>query len=179
MADQYVGEIRAVGFNFAPQGWAMCNGQLLPVSQNTALFSLLGTYYGGDGSSTFGLPDLRVRFPLHADNGSGAPGLSSVYLGENVGAPTVTLTAAEMPVHVHVPAAVDAAGTTNSPAGATWARARTGRVEDPIYATSGSTQPMHESTVASAGGGQPHNNLPPFLVVNFIIALQGVFPPRP
>ena len=178
MADQYIGEIRAVGFNFAPQGWAMCNGQLLPISQNTALFSLLGTSYGGNGTTTFALPDLRVRFPLHAANGSAGPGLSAVQLGENVGATSVTLTAAELPTHTHVPAAVDAAGTVTSPANATWAKARTGRTEGLIYATGGAVEPMDPGAVLANGGGQPHNNLPPYQVVNFIIALQGVYPPR-
>ena len=179
MTDPFIGEIRPVGFNFAPQGWAMCNGQLLPISQNTALFSILGTFYGGDGRATFALPDLQARIPLHPDNGAGGSGLGPVYLGENLGQAAVTLTPSEMPSHVHAPMGVDAAGTTDSPANATWARPHTGRAEDPVYATSGSTQPMAPSALGSAGGDQPHNNLPPYLVINFIIALEGIYPPRP
>ncbi len=178
MSDPYIGEIRPVGFNFAPVGWALCDGQLLPISQNTALFSILGTNYGGDGRSTFALPDLRSRIPLHADNGNAGPGLSPVYLGENLGAETVTLLVSEMPYHNHVPAAVDGEGTTDSPANATWASPHTGRAADRTYATSGSPQPMAATALGAAGGGQPHNNLSPYLVINFIIALQGVYPPR-
>jgi microcystin-dependent protein len=178
MTDPFIGEIRPVGFNFAPQGWAMCNGQLLPIAQNTPLFSILGTFYGGNGTSTFALPDLKARIPLHPDNGGGAAGLSSVYLGENLGQATVTLTAGQMPSHGHVPVGVDAPGTTDSPANATWARPHVGRAESPVYAAGGTTQPMAASAVGSAGGGQPHNNLPPYLVINFIIALEGIYPPH-
>jgi microcystin-dependent protein len=179
MTDQYVGEIRAVGFNFAPQGWAMCNGQILPISQNTALFSLLGTNYGGNGISTFALPDLQARFPLHANNGQGGAGVGPVDIGEMVGSATVTVTAAQLPPHTHLPTGVVGGGTADSPAATTtFAEARVGRVVEQIYATSGGTQPMAPSALTSVGGDQPHNNLPPYLVVNFIIALGGLFPPR-
>jgi microcystin-dependent protein len=178
MSDPFIGEIRPVGFLFAPQGWAMCNGQLLPISQNTPLFSLLGNSYGGDGRATFALPNLQARIPLHANGGTGAPGLSPVQLGEQVGSSSVTLTAANLAPHNHVPAAVQALGTTNSPAGATWAVPTVGRVIDQTYATTGGTAPMAASAVGATGGGQPHNNMPPYLVINFIIALQGIYPPR-
>jgi microcystin-dependent protein len=178
MSDQFVGEIRAVGFNFAPQGWALCNGQLLPINQNTALFSLLGTNYGGNGVTTFALPDLQARFPLHANNGSGAPGVSPVDVGEVVGSPTAALTASQMASHIHLVTALASVGTTDSPSLATWAVARVGRAAEPGYSSSGGTQPLAASALTSNGGDQPHNNLPPYLVVNFIIALVGIFPAR-
>ena len=179
MTDQYVGEIRQVGFTFAPQGWALCNGQLLPIQQNTALFSLLGINYGGDGRTTFALPDLQARFPLHANNGSGGSGLTAIGVGEEVGSSTVTLTPGQLAPHNHVPAAVVGGGNTNSPAGATWAQPRVGRAVDQVYATAGGIlPPMGASALGPTGDGQPHNNLPPYLVVNFIIALVGIFPPR-
>jgi microcystin-dependent protein len=178
VSDQYVGEIRAVGFNFAPQGWAMCNGALLPINQNPALFSLLGTNYGGDGRATFGLPNLQGRFPVHANNGSGAAGVSPVLVGESGGQAAVTLTTSTMAAHSHTPQAVTAAGSGNSPSGALWAQAHVGRGLDLIYATSGATAPMNVQAVSATGGGQPHNNLPPYLALNFIIALQGIFPAR-
>src|SRR3978361_194034 len=117
MTEPFVGEIRPVGFNFAPRGWAMCNGQLMSISQNTALFSLLGTNYGGDGRSTFGLPDLRGRFPVHANQGSGGPGVSPVGTGESGGEATVTITTSTMAAHAHTPMGVALPGSVNSPAG--------------------------------------------------------------
>jgi microcystin-dependent protein len=179
MTDQFLGEIRPVGFLFAPQGWALCNGQLLPIQQNTALFSLLGTTYGGNGVNTFALPDLQARIPLHADHGAGSPGLSPVQLGEQVGSSSVTLTAANLAPHSHVPLAAQGPGATNSPAGAIWAMATLGRVVDQIYATSGGTAAMAASALGATGGGQPHNNMPPYLVINFVIALTGIYPSRP
>lgn len=176
MSDPYVGEIRAVGFNFAPTGWALCNGQLLPISQNTALFSILGTNYGGDGKSTFGLPDLRGSFPLGQGDG---PGLSPHFVGEQGGAATVTLLQTEMPNHTHTVAAATAAGTQASPENAVWGQARYGRVADLQYVPpGGSAAAMSPQALQPAGGSQPHNNMPPFLTVNFIIALFGIFPPR-
>ncbi|MCW2796406.1 tail fiber protein [Nocardioides sp.] len=175
MTDQFIGEVRMFGGNFAPQGWALCNGQLLPITQNTALFSLLGTFYGGNGQTTFALPNLQARFPVHAGNG---PGLTPVELGESGGAATATITGQTMPAHRHPPQAVSGPGSTNSPAGAVWAQAHQGRAGDQIYATAGTTTNMALTALGPTGTGQPHNNMPPFLVVNFIIALQGIYPQR-
>jgi microcystin-dependent protein len=175
VANPFVGEVRAVGFDFAPTGWALCNGQLLPISQNTALFSLLGTNYGGDGKSTFALPNLQGSFALNAGNASSG---TQYFVGEAGGESTVTLSASEMPAHVHGLQASTEAGTSNSPSNASWGEARFGRVTAPLYAASGATASMAGNALAVAGGSQPHNNMPPYLIVNFIIALQGVFPPR-
>ncbi len=175
MSDQFLGEIRIFPFNFAPTGWALCDGQVMPISQNTALFSLLGTSFGGDGKSTFALPDLQGRAPLDFGNGTG---LTVRPLGEPGGEPSVTLVQAEMPVHSHVPQAVDGPGDQDGPAGHTWAIAQADpRTQDLMYASSGSLQ-MSAASLSSAGGGQPHNNLAPYLVMNFCIALQGIFPSR-
>lgn len=175
MSDPYVGEIRAVGYNFPPVGWALCNGQLLSISQNSALFSLLGTYYGGDGKSNFALPNLQGRCPVQ--NGQG-PGLSYIGLGEMGGSPQVTLLLSEMAAHPHGIGVVDAAGTTNSPSATSLAEARTGRVGALQYGNTTNQVAMNSRMLAMAGNGQPHNNMPPYLVVNFIIALQGIYPPR-
>jgi microcystin-dependent protein len=176
MTDQYLGEIRAVGFNFAPQGWAFCDGQLLPINQNTALFSLLGVNFGGNGVTTFALPNLQSRFPMHASASS--LGLSPTTVGETGGAATVTITPSTLPAHTHTPVAVGTPGANNSPSNTYWAEPHYGRGIDQVYATSGGTAPMATSAFGNAGGGQPHNNLSPYLVVNFIIALTGIFPPR-
>jgi microcystin-dependent protein len=176
MTDQFVGEIRTVGFNFAPQGWAVCNGQLLPINQNSALFSLLGTQYGGNGTTTFALPNLQARYPLHA-SGSGV-GLSPTTVGQTGGVASVTISQATMPAHAHVPVAVGSPGNVNTPSGTLWAEPHYGRGLDHAYATGGGTAPMADSAFGMVGGGQAHNNLPPFLVVNFIIALIGIFPSR-
>lgn len=172
MADPFVAEIRAFGFNFAPRGWAWCDGQLLPISQNTALFSLLGTTYGGDGRSTFALPDLQGRVPMHPGQG---PGLSLHDLGETGGMEAVTLLESEIPSHSHV--------LRGSSAEADLRVVSPGRVlavpEDPSYAPSGQpVVPLAPQALAPSGGGQPHNNLMPYLTFYFCIALQGVFPPR-
>ena len=175
MSDQFVGEIRSVSYNFAPVGWALCDGQFLSIAQNTALFSLLGTTYGGDGKSVFALPDLRGACPVQSGQG---PGLSYIDLGETGGAAAVTLLTQQMAAHTHGIGAVDAAGTQNTPAAAALAEARTGRVTELQYGPGTTAVPMSPRMLAQAGGSQPHNNMPPFLVVNFIIALQGIYPPR-
>jgi microcystin-dependent protein len=176
MSDPFVGEIRQVGFNFAPKGWAQCNGDLMRISQNTALFSLLGTTYGGDGKSTFALPDLRGRFTLAEGQGQG---LSDYALGQAGGEEQVALLTSQMPAHTHGVQASSAPGDRESPADATWAQPYFGRVAQQVYAVDGPTTPMSPGASGVAGGGRPHNNMPPYLVVNFIIALQGIFPPRP
>ncbi len=170
MSDQFVGEIRVFPFNFAPVGWAMCSGQLLPISQNTALFSLLGTQFGGNGTSNFQLPDLRGSVPINQGDGAG---LTSRVIGEVGGSPTVTLTVAEIPAHSHGVACA-ATGTADGPLDAVFA----GSQEGNAYAPPGTMVNMSAAAVAPAGGGQPHNNMPPYLVLNFCIALQGVFPAR-
>ena len=173
MSDQFVAEIKLVGFNFAPTGYALCNGQLLPIAQNTALFSLLGTVYGGNGVTTFGLPNLQGSAPLHVGSGQG-PGLSPYALGETGGEVAVTLTAAQLPVHTHTANAATAGGS-DSPSGSVWASGIRGR--SPAYTTAlGSDVPMSASAMGTSGGGQPHNNMPPYLTLNFIIALTGIFP---
>lgn len=172
MADPFVAEIRMFGGNFAPSGWAMCNGQVLPISQNTALFSLLGTTYGGDGKATFALPNLQDRQPLQAGQG---PGLSNRDLGETGGTAAVTLAINETPAHRHgLKAALSP--TSGSPSAAVSLSPTSGGV--PVYKALTHPVPLAASTLAAAGGGQAHNNLQPYLAVNFIIALQGVFPPR-
>jgi microcystin-dependent protein len=177
MSNQYVAEIRVFPFNFAPVGWAFCNGQLMPLSQNTALFSLLGTTYGGNGKSNFALPDLQGNAPMHPGQG---PGLSLHDLGETGGSDSVTLLESEIPSHTHSISCLDGArvaGQTGSPANATLVK--TGAAPANAY-TSGATQnqTMAANMVTPAGGDQPHNNLMPYLTLNFCIALQGVYPPR-
>lgn len=173
MADPFVAEIRIFPFNFPPKGWAWCDGQLLPLSQNTALFSLLGTTYGGNGKSDFALPDLQGRVPMHPGQG---PGLPLFDLGETGGAETVTLLETEMPAHNHglrassVPAEVQAPGPARSLAASQNALA--------YRATPAPLVSMAGESLAPAGGDAPHNNLQPYLTFYFCIALQGVFPPR-
>lgn len=172
MTDPFVAEIRMFGFNFAPTGWAMCNGQLLPISQNTALFSLLGTTYGGDGQSTFALPDLQGSVPMHPGQG---PGLSLHDLGESAGSDTVTLLDSEIPVHAHTVTTSQSDGTSQAAAGEKLASG----IGIAQYATAANLTSMAFQSVGVAGADLPHNNLQPYLVLNFCIALQGVFPPRP
>jgi microcystin-dependent protein len=176
MSDQFIGEIRMFGGNFAPTGWALCNGQLLPISQNTALFSLLGTYYGGDGRVTFALPNLAGVAPMHQGQGAG---LSDRFIGETGGEQAVTLLTSEMPQHTHAANASNASGSTVDPGSAQWAEAKVGRLGTNLYSASAS-QPvtMNAAALAVAGAGLPHNNLPPSLTLTFIIALQGIFPQR-
>jgi microcystin-dependent protein len=186
MADPFVAEVRIFGFQFAPKGWAFCNGQIMPISQNTALFSLLGTTYGGDGKSTFALPDLQGRAALHPGQG---PGLSLYDLGQEGGEEAVTLLQSEMPSHPHtVGGALAANGTSQDPTGNIWAQAELGpRASVNAYAPAASINGKVNPNILAvgnppiptvAGGGLPHNNLMPYLTLNFCIALQGVFPPR-
>jgi microcystin-dependent protein len=176
MADPFVAEIRIFGFNFAPTGWAMCNGQLMPISQNTALFSLLGTTYGGDGKSTFALPDLQGNVPMHPGQG---PGLQLHDLGEMSGSQAVTLLLSEIPAHAHfVGRGSDQAGDSVTPTNSVWATSPAGRGTAALYHEAPATGPMQPNSLNPTGGGLPHNNMQPYLTLNFCIALQGVFPPR-
>jgi microcystin-dependent protein len=178
MSDYFVGEIRIVPFNFAPVGWAMCNGQLLPISQNQALFALMGTYYGGDGVSNFALPNLQGSAPLNMGQGSG---LSPYVLGQTGGSATVTLLQNQIPAHNHPvygSGAVNGNGDFNNPANYTWARPHLGKTPINIYNSTSGTVPMNPAAFATAGGSQPHDNMPPYLTLNFIIAMTGVFPSR-
>ena len=171
--DPFVAEIRIFPFNFAPKGWAFCDGQILPLSQNTALFSLLGTTYGGDGKSNFALPNMQGNAPMHPGQG---PGLSLHDLGETGGSDTVTLLESEIPSHSHTLMCLPAVADSQSPAGGTIARV-TGA--QPYLAPAGAPLvAMNSNAVTPAGGDQPHNNLQPYLTLNFCIALQGVYPPR-
>lgn len=170
MADPFVAEIRIFPFNFAPKGWAWCNGQLLPITQNTALFSLLGTYYGGDGKSTFALPNLEGSAPIHAGQG---PGLSQYFLGQQSGTETVTLLQSEIPAHNHILRDSLEAAEVNSPTGASMSTASAA-----VYSTDTLNTTMSPNALTLAGGNQPHNNMMPYLTFYFNIAMQGVFPPR-
>lgn len=175
MASPFVAEIRIFACNFAPTGWAMCNGQLLPISQNTALFSLLGTIYGGDGKSTFALPNVQGSSAMHQGQGQG---LSQRFMGEQSGVDFVTLLTSEMPFHVHnFGRALNANGGSQTPTGSVWSQAPAGRGAAANYATP-ATGAVNPNCMTVAGGSLPHNNLQPYLVLNFCIALQGVFPPR-
>ena len=172
MADPFVAEIRVFPFNFAPKGWAWCDGQLLPLSQNTALFSLLGTTYGGNGKSNFALPNLQGSVPMHPGQG---PGLPLYDLGQVGGSETVTLLVSQIPSHTHalrVSTSDDA--ETNIPTNNALSRAKSN-----IYSNNTTVTPMAPEALALAGGSQPHNNMMPYLTFYFCIALQGVFPPRP
>ncbi|MGH7266813.1 MAG: phage tail protein [Candidatus Rokuibacteriota bacterium] len=169
MGDPFLGEIRMFGGNFAPAGWAFCDGQLLSIAENDALFNLIGTTYGGDGQETFALPDLRGRLPIHMGTG---PGLSNRVLGEQGGTEVETLTVNQMPVHTHATLLSSAAGSEATPAGNVLAASPNVR----LYRPGTPTVPLHPLAVAPVGGSQPHDNAMPFLCVNFIIALDGVFP---
>lgn len=172
MADPFVAEIRMFPFNFAPRGWAFCDGQLLPLSQNTALFSLLGTTNGGNGKSNFALPNLQGRAPMHPGQG---PGLSLHDLGETGGTETVSLLESEIPSHTHAQRAAIDPGDLFAPAN----NALAVSVGAAMYQTSAAQLVnMSDQSLAPAGGDQPHNNMQPYLTVNFCIAMQGVFPPR-
>jgi microcystin-dependent protein len=173
MADPFVAEIRIFPFNFAPKGWAFCDGQILPLSQNTALFSLLGTTYGGDGKSNFALPNLQGNAPMHPGQG---PGLSLHDLGETGGSETVTLLESEIPAHSHILGAQNVPlGGVATPAGNVLSRPASGNLYGNVNPT---IVAMAPEGIAPAGGDQPHNNMQPYVTLNFCIALQGVFPPR-
>jgi microcystin-dependent protein len=176
MSEPFIGEIRMVGFNFAPRGWALCNGQLLSIAQNTALFSLLGTTYGGNGQTTFALPDLRGRVPLHQGQG---PGLTPRTIGESSGTETVTLLSSQMPAHNHTLAAFNSPGSLDTPTGNVIANIvdpNTGGPATLFSATADTT--MNPASIGISGGNQPHENMQPYLCVNFVIALEGIFPSR-
>jgi microcystin-dependent protein len=175
MSDPFLAEIRVVGFNFAPVGWAQCNGQLLPISQNTALFALLGTTYGGNGKSTFALPNIQGQVVVHPGQGQG---LSEYYEGQQGGSETVTLLQSEMPAHSHAARATIDDGQFQAPA-----PDRALAVSNPGFAyqsdTSQNLAQMNQQALGIAGASLPHNNLQPYLVLNFVIAMQGIFPQRP
>lgn len=172
MADPFVAEIRIFPFNFAPRGWAFCDGQLLPISQNTALFSLLGTHYGGNGQSNFALPNMQGRVPMHPGQG---PGLSLHDLGETGGSDAVTLLQSEIPAHVHGVTVSQGDAISISPANQLFA---TGVGGVNAYADPTSLTQMNPNVLTPAGGSLPHNNMQPYLTLNFCIAMQGIFPPR-
>lgn len=169
MSDPYIGEIRMFAGSFAPAGWAFCDGQLMPISENDALFTLIGTTYGGDGEETFALPDLQGRIPLHQGNG--------FTLAEKAGTESVALTVQQIPIHAHVPLAASGAGNQSTPENNFWAATQSGT---PCYADAPNAQgaevPMHNQLITGAGGNQPHENMAPFLVISFIISLFGRFP---
>jgi microcystin-dependent protein len=177
MSDQYLGEIRMVAFNFAPIGWATCSGQILPISQNTALFSLLGTNFGGDGKSNFALPNFQAQAPLAFGNGAG---LTPRVVGENGGEYSVALNSNQLAAHNHGVNCIGGSGSANSPANSVWASAAGDRNAPKLYASAATNVNMGAGAIANNGGAaQPvHNNLPPFLGMLFVIALQGIFPPR-
>ena len=163
MSSPFIGEIRMFGGNFAPAGWAFCDGSLIPISENDALFNLIGTTYGGDGQSTFALPDLRGRVPVHV-----GPGF---VLAQTGGAETVTLTVQQIPAHVHVPQAKSVAGNQASPAGHVWAASSLNQ-----FTANAPNASMDAAALGVSGGSQPHDNMVPFLAVDFILSLFGVFP---
>lgn len=174
MAEPFVGQIMMVGFGFPPRGWAFCDGQLMAISQNDALFSLLGTTFGGDGRTTFGLPDFRSRTPVHVGQG---PGLSHYWWGQKGGSENITITSSSMPSHTHTPACVAANGNQISPVNHVWAADNGGNAI--IYSNQQPNMPMSPKAVSGiAGGGQSHTNVQPFLSIYFCIALFGVYPPR-
>ena len=164
MADPFLSEVRMMSFNFAPKGWAMCNGQLLPINQNQALFSLLGTTFGGDGRVNFALPDLRGRVPIHVG--------SSHTLGERGGETAHTLSISELPQHIHLVSASTDSGSTNIPSADVLANSS----PNSLYGPAQNFGAMNAATVSNIGGSQPHQNMQPYLTITFCIALQGIFP---
>ncbi len=175
MSDQFVAEIRIFPFNFPPTGWAFCNGQLLPISQNTALFALLGTFYGGDGKSTFALPDMRGNAPMQTGQGAG---LTERFLGEQSGVESITLLQSEIPAHTHALKAVSTDLGDNRLPNPNLALAQTGGANQYVAPTPPLAL-MAPQALSPAGGSLPHNNMQPYLALNFCIALQGIFPQRP
>lgn len=175
--DPFLGEIRMFCGNFAPRGWALCNGQLLPIAQNSALFSILGTTFGGNGQTTFGLPDLRGRTPVHPGQG---PGLSPYDLGQSAGSESITLLQTQIPAHTHVVNASNVAATATTASGNVPATVTPPRGQSTIPTTYGPTADtaMNPNMIGPAGNSQPHGNIQPYLCVNFIIATQGIFPTR-
>jgi microcystin-dependent protein len=171
MSEPFIGEIRMFAGNFAPRSYAFCDGQLLAISQNDALFSLFGTIYGGDGRTTFGLPDLRGRIPIHMGTG---PGLSTRPIGQKGGSETAALTAAHLPAHSHALQASASPATESQPVGNTPA----GNTPVDVYSTSGATDVMAASSTTQVGGGDAHPNVQPFLCIHYIVALFGVYPSR-
>lgn len=169
MSEPFLGQLVLVPYNFAPKGWALCNGQLLPINQNTALFALLGTTYGGDGRVTFALPDLRGRVPLSSGQG---PNLENYALGQAGGAERVTLTAAQMPAHSHPLNVRTGRPEQSNPEGNLLAN-------DSNYSSKPANAAADETAIGTAGSGQPHENRPPYLTLNWIIAVEGIFPSRP
>lgn len=163
MSNPFLSEIRIISWNFAPKGWAFCNGQLLPINQNQPLFALLGTTYGGNGQTNFALPDLRGRTPIHMGSG--------FTLGERGGETAHTLTIGELPAHNHVPQGNNATANTGDPTNSFWSNGG-----DNIYTASPNGQAMNAANILAVGGSQPHENMSPYLVLNMIIALQGIFP---
>ena len=177
MSNPFLGEIRMFAGNFNPRGWAFCKGQLLPISQNDALYALIGTTYGGDGQETFGLPDLQGRLPI---NQGQAPGLSNYIIGQKGGTESVTLTIQQMPAHSHTLSATDATGSQPAPTNTSFPATLRGTAE--LYAVPGANPlkqgAMNNNSISAVGGNQAHENRMPALVINFIIALEGVFPSR-
>jgi microcystin-dependent protein len=171
--EPYLGEIRAVGFNFVPVGWMACNGQLLAIGQNTALFSILGTTYGGDGQSTFALPNLQGAVPIGFQQG---PGLSNYNLGDAGGQANVTLAASNLPAHTHQARGSSAHGNKTTPAGNSWATDAAGKTMD--YQTGAPNGALQANALGAAGSDLPHNNLQPYQVITYIIAVNGIFPSR-
>ena len=163
MSEPFLGEIKIISWNFPPKGWTFCNGQLLPINQNQALFSILGTTYGGDGRTTFGLPNLQGRMPVHVGNG--------IVLGELGGETAHTLNISELPAHNHTPVGNSSAPTAPGPGGNVWA----GNPNN-LYSNAQPNASMNPACILPTGGNQPHENMSPYLVLNFIIALQGIFP---
>jgi microcystin-dependent protein len=164
MSEPFLSEIKLVSFNFPPKGWALCNGQFLPINQNQALFALLGTTYGGNGQTTFALPNLRGRAPIHMGNGH--------TLGEAAGSTSVTVNIQQLPTHLHPMNVTNAASNASDPTNAIFAEVST------TYGPPNALTTLNPQTVGNVGGSQPHNNMMPYLTLNFVIALQGIFPSR-
>lgn len=172
--EPFIGEIRVVAFNYAPYGWAFCNGQIMPIAQNQALFAVIGTRYGGDGKTTFALPDLRGKAPVEAGLGSG---LSQRDLGKSGGSRTVALAPEQMPAHAHAARAYDGSGDQLDPRSTEWATAQVSRVGIALYKPPpATTVAMNAQALGTVGGGAAHNNMQPYLTLNYIIAVQGIFP---